>query len=489
MRCVGNRTGSHGAIRPSASTSSGAALTLTEQVDSNLDSSPKSRPEDAGPFSPLYTRYVLGMVLLTMVFNNIDRTVLSILVEPVKEEFALSDTEMGFLLGPAFAIVYSILVLPIGRYADSIGVRRNIVSASLFLWSLFTCATGFVSSHLQLAVMRMGVGVGEAGATAPSVSMLSDYLPPERRARGMSVISIGAVVGMGIGMVAGGWIYERFGWRGAFIAAGLPGVFLAVVYRLTIREPVRGGSEGRSAIPSGAFLPDLKALLGTRTYLFILGANAFSLFASMGRNLWEPTFLVRTYEMGQFHAGTWYFLTSPVPSMLGIFLGGYFADRFGKRDKRWYLWVPAFGQLVSAPILVCFLLWPASHVIALPSFLAGTAFEVIPVALVFSIVGSVIGGFFTAPFISTIQGVSPLRMRAFAAAVSTLISTLIGLAGGPLVVGAIADSLTAEFAGDALRYALLFPTLMPLISGVVCLLGARYVRDDLLRAEAVGRQA
>lgn len=438
-----------------------------------------------GPYSVAYTRYVLGMVLLTMVFNNVDRTILSILVKPVKAEFGLSDTQIGFLLGPAFAIVYSLLVLPIGRYADTTGVRRNIVSASIFLWSLFTVATGFVGSHAQLVMMRMGVGVGEAGATAPSISMLSDYLPPERRARGMSVISIGAVVGMGLGMVAGGFLHEQYGWRTAFIAAGVPGILLAVLYRLTIREPVRGGNEQRQAVPSGDFLPNLKALFGTRTYLFILAANAFTLFASMGRNLWEPTFLVRTYEMGQFHAGTWYFLTSPLPSMVGIFLGGYLADRLSVRDKRWLLWVPAFGLLVSVPILVAFLMWPTSHVLAIPGMPAGGAFSVIPVALILSLFGSVIGGLFTAPFMATTQAVVPLRMRAFAAAVSTLISTIIGLAGGPLVVGALADALTPEYGSDALRYALLFPTVVPLISGVICLVGARRVAADLERAASL----
>ncbi|MEZ4332822.1 MAG: MFS transporter [Myxococcota bacterium] len=438
------------------------------------------------PYPPLYTRYVLFMVLLTMIFSNVDRTILSILIKPIKAEFELTDTEMGWLLGPAFAIIYTALCLPLGRYADTTGVRRNIVSGSLFLWSLFTCSTAFVTNYFQLFLMRMGVGVGEAGGTSPSVSMLSDYLSPARRASGISVVSIGAVLGMGIGMVLGGWISERWGWRTAFLSAGLPGVLLSILYRLTIREPKRGGSEGRQA-GSIAFWPTFRALLRTRTYQFILAANGFALFASMGRNLWEPEFLIRTYRMGQFEAGTWYFLTSPLPSMLGIYLGGFFADRLGARDTRWYMWVPAVGNLVSVPVLVAFLLWPEAHRIATPGFLAAVGLSSMPIALVWSVFGSVIGGTFTAPFMSTIQGVAPLRMRAFAAAVSTLVTTLVGLAAGPLLVGVIADGFAERFGEDALRYSLLVPTLTPLLSAAICLLGAGHVGRDLERARSLDR--
>ena len=203
--------------------------------------------------------------------------------------------------------------------------------------------------------MRMGVGVGEAAGTAPSLSMLSDYVPRERRARSLSVISIGAVMGLGLGMIVGGYLNEWFNWRVAFLAAGIPGMVLAVVMRLTVREPARGASEEGSASTEGeSFLDSLRYLFSLRTYRFILGANAFSLFAAMGRNLWEPEFLIRIYELGSGSAGFWYFITSPLPSALGIYLGGNLADRLGARDTRWYLWVPALGQLVSVPILVSF---------------------------------------------------------------------------------------------------------------------------------------
>ena len=182
-------------------------------------------PTQEGPYSEAYTRYVLGIVLLVSVFNNMDRTVLSILVEPIRHEFALSDTGMGALMGPAFVIVYTVTSLPVARWAD-VGVRRTIIAAGLFLWSGFTAATALAQNYLQLFALRMGVGIGEAAGTPPSLSLLSDYVPPAKRARRLSVISIGAVIGMGAGMIMGGWVEERYGWRMAFLAAGLPGMLL-----------------------------------------------------------------------------------------------------------------------------------------------------------------------------------------------------------------------------------------------------------------------
>ncbi len=433
-----------------------------------------------GPYSDAYTRYVLGVVLLVMIFNNVDRTILSILVDDIKAEFGLSDTQMGAAMGLAFTLVYTTLSLPIARVAD-FGVRRTIVSIGLFVWSSFTAATALVQGFGQLFAMRMGVGIGEAAGTPPSLSLLSDYIPPQRRGRGLSVISIGAVTGMGIGMIVGGWVAENWGWRWAFVVAGLPGILLALVVRFTVREPPRGGAEGRARSTEGqSALQSVRHLLGLRTYRVILLANAFALFAAMGRNLWEPAFLMRIYDMGPASAGVWYFATSPVPSMLGIYLGGRLADHLGERDPRGYMWVPAIGQLISVPILLAFLLWPESHQVVLPGGLE------IPVAFLLSIVGSVFGSFFTAPFLATIQSISPLRMRALAAAISTTVSSFVGLAAGPLLVGVISDAFEARFAHEALRYSLLVPTSAPLISAAVCIWGAHRVGADLERARRDG---
>jgi MFS family permease len=430
-----------------------------------------------GPYSRGYTLYVLGVALCVMIFNNVDRTILGILVEPIKRDLELSDGQMGLLMGMAFTLVYTFVSLPVARWAE-VGTRRSIVALGLLAWSSFTVATATAQSFSQMFLLRMGIGLGESAGTAPTLSLLSDYTPPRQRGRSLSVISIGAVTGMGLGMVVGGWVNELWGWRMAFVVAGLPGILLAVVVRFTVREPIRGAAESEPrSTEAGTLWQAVRYLFGLRTYRIILLANAFALFSAMGRNLWEPTFIIRIYEMGTASAGLWYFLTSPVPSILGIFLGGFLADRYGVRDARWYLWIPAIGQIVSVPILVGFLLWPESHHVSL----LGLS---IPFAFVLSVFGSVFGAFFTAPFIATIQSISKLRMRATAAAISTLISSFVGLAAGPLLVGYLSDFLQARFAEEALRYSLLVPTLAPIFSAFVCIYGASAVKADLERAKS-----
>jgi MFS family permease len=425
------------------------------------------------PFSTAYTRYVLGIVFLIQIFNNVDRTVLSILVEPIKRDFDMSDTQMGAAMGLAFTIVYTLTALPVARWAD-FSVRRSIVAGALFIWSGFTAVTALVQNFTQLFMARMGIGIGEAGGLAPSLSLLSDYLPPERRGRGLSVVSMGAVTGMGLGMVVGGWINEEWGWRWAFVAAGLPGMALAGIVRWTVREPARGASEGGApALDRDSSWGVLKHMLGIPCYVCIVVANAFSIFAVMGRNLWEPSFIIRSYEMGTADAGMVYFLTSPMPSMLGIYLGGMFADRLALRDRRWYLWVPAIGQALSIPMLCAFLLWPNSDRVSLPFGLPE-----IPVAFLFSIVGSVFSTFFTAPFLATIQSLAKLRMRAMAAAISSTVSSFVGMCAGPLLVGVMSDAFEMRFGQEALRYSLLVPTIAPIGSIVFCLLAARAFRSD-----------
>ena len=185
--------------------------------------------------SQRYARYVLFVLFVVYIFNFIDRQILSILIDPIKEDLGVSDTAMGFLTGLAFAVFYTVAGIPIARLADR-GVRRTIIAVGLAVWSLMTALSGAAQSFVQLALARVGVGVGEAACSPPAHSLISDYFPPEKRATAISFYNSGISIGVMFGYLAGGWIVQFFNWRVAFLVVGLPGILMAVVIRLTIRE-------------------------------------------------------------------------------------------------------------------------------------------------------------------------------------------------------------------------------------------------------------
>jgi predicted MFS family arabinose efflux permease len=321
----------------------------------------------------------------------------------------------------------------------------------------------------------MAVGIGEAAGSAPSQSMISDYVPAERRARALSVVSIGAIGGLAIGQMAGGWLGQWYGWRAVFVMAGLVGIPIAILVRTTVREPARTHSAGAAA----SMGTSLRYMLSQPSFRWLLVAGTFALIASMGRNLWEPTFLRRIYGYEAGAAGTWYFLVGPLPAALGIYLGARLGDRWGSRDARGYLWIPVIGQVAATPLQTAFVLWPEADRFALPWGLPE-----LPVAFLFSIVGSVVGSLFTAPVLAlTISLVRP-HMRAQAAALSTAVHGLIGHGIGPYLVGDLSSRLTPTYGTYALRYALLLATLMPIVSAIFFALGTRTVREDKARAES-----
>ncbi len=431
---------------------------------------PPPGPAGATPPSAAYVRFVLAMMLIVMVISSVDRTVLSILVQDIKLELSLDDRQMGLLLGPAFTAVYFAASFPLAHWADG-GRRRLVISLGLFFWSLFTTLTSLVTGFWSLFVLRMGVGIGEASASSPGQSLIASYVAPHKRARSLSVIAIGSVLGLAIGMMLGGYVSEWRGWRTAFVLAGLPGLVFSVVFFATIREPARSER-------SVSWLDTLRAMWAIRSFRWIVAGQATALFASMGRNLWEPTFLRRVYEMGAGEAGSWYFLTSPLPSAFGIFLGGYLADRLGRRDIRFAMWVPTIGQIACLPLLTAFLLWPEDD--RLPFSMIEGGF---PIALFWSIAASVVGSWYAAPMLSTTQSLAPIAMRARAAAVASAIGALVGNGLGPWLVGDLNVRLEPTFGTAAIRYSLLAVVLTTLVSAV-CWFGAsrHLTRDFALRA-------
>ncbi|HTO52400.1 MAG TPA: MFS transporter [Myxococcota bacterium] len=424
---------------------------------------PRSEPAPA-QFSDRYRRYVLGLLLVVYVFNFIDRQILSILAEDIKKDIPFTDATYGLLTGPVFAILYTFVGIPIGYWADS-GVRRSILALALFLWSLMTTLTGFVGSIGQLVLTRTGVGIGEAGGSPPSHSILSDIFPPERRATALATYSLGISVGGGLGLLLGGWFAHFFSWRTAFIIVGIPGIFLALLVRFTVTEPERGASD-----PAGA-LDGEPETLGTvlrflmRLPSFVnmaLGASLHALYGYAAA-YFVPIFLIRVHHMERAEVGTWLGLITITIGVLGTYLGGAISDRISQRDVRWYLRVPAVASAIGVPFAFLFYLWPDPRT-----------------AILLSVPGSLVGGVYLGPTFAMTQTLVKPKMRALASAILLFIINIIGLGGGPALVGYLSVRLQPTYGDQSLRYALLWVVVLGASWATLqYLLAARSLKRDL----------
>jgi MFS family permease len=408
----------------------------------------------------------MAMAFLVVVVSVMDRYIVSILLQQIKLDLQLSDTDLGLLVGPAFVVVHVLFQLPLARVADR-SIRRNMISVAMFLWSLFTIAAGFARSFPQLLLARMGVGVTEAASSPALASMLSDYFPPERRGRAMSMFTMGGTAGVGAGMLLGGVIGQEYGWRTALIVAGVPGVLLAILLHLTVREPQRAAHDDpTTATPAEPVGRVVRTLFGKPTFRWLVIGASLSMVTSMGRGSWEPVFLMRVYGMDQASAGITYFLIGPLPAILGAFLGGAAADRLGKRDARWYMWLPAIATLTTFPLMTAFLLWPVvDGAYAIP--------------FGFSIVGSVIGAAASPATIAMGQSLAKPTMRATAHALWTMAANLVGMGLGPLIAGALSDGLGPSYGDESIRYALVVVSAVAVPAAIALHLGSRTIRRDL----------
>tara|TARA_R110000772_G_scaffold266469_1_gene389002 strand:- start:31252 stop:32514 length:1263 start_codon:yes stop_codon:yes gene_type:complete len=388
-------------------------------------------------------RYVLTILVIAYTFNFIDRQILGILVEPIRLELGVSDTAMGLLTGLGFALFYTLMGIPIARYADRAN-RRNLIAAAVGIWSVFTAAQGLAQNYWQLLAYRIGVGVGEAGCSPPAHSMLADYYPANERATALGIYSLGIPIGILFGFFVGGWMNEWFGWRVAFFVVGIPGIVLALVIRFTLREPERGMSETRVTAPGSQ--PSVAAvfryLLARRSFVHMALGGGITAFVGYGLISWSAAFLARSHGMSSGEIGTWLGLIFGIPGGIGIVLGGRLADYFGARDARWYLWIVALALLVSVPAGV--------FVFLLDDIRAVLLLMVLPVML---------GNFYQATTFAQTQTLVGLRMRSVASAILLFVINIVGLALGPSVVGLISDLLAADYGQHSLRWALLICSL------------------------------
>lgn len=405
------------------------------------------------PSSQTGMRTHIGLALLALVyiFSYIDRQAIAVLIEPIKREFGASDTSIGMLSGLAFAVLYAGIGVPVGKLADR-GNRRNIVALCCGLWSLATISCGLSAQFWQLLIGRMGVAVGEAGGMAPSISLVSDMYPPKRRSLMISVFMLGPNFGVLIGLAAGGWIAQTHGWRAAFLCFGAPGLVLALLVRLCVREPQRGAFD--LAAPAAATLPISRTLWAQVRHLWSIRALRCLCFAcatagiaSYGYGIWATTFLVRTYGLSLAQAGFTFGVVSGAGSIAGALFSGALCDRLAVRDRRWQIALPMLGIALSIPAVLAFLLWPATG-----SWTAGAL--AVPHAMAFALLFSFFASWFPALSYSAVSQMVAPNERGTAASLVNLFLTLFGVGLGPLVTGVLSDRFTPVYGHDALRYAL-----------------------------------
>jgi MFS family permease len=404
---------------------------------------------------------VLTLLLLAYILNFLDRQILGILAQPIKADLHLTDTEFGAVGGLAFALLYSVLGIPLAYLADKTS-RSGVIALCLALWSGFTALCGTAHGYWQLFLYRLGVGIGEAGGVAPSYALIADYFPPERRARALAIFSLGVPIGLSGGTMIGAYIAHAVDWRAAFIVMGVAGIILAPILRLVVRDLPRDRARAAQA-PLASVFPMVARK--PAFWLMALASSASSL-CGYGLALWTPSVLIRSFGLDL--VSTANFLASLVfiGGCAGVFAGGWFADRLGTMDKGWYAKLPAIAWLITAPTFAAGLMAPNLW-LAWPLLLIPNALNIL----------------WLGPVTTAVQHLVPQPMRATASASFLLINNLIGLGVGPLLMGRLSDALKASYGVDSLRNAAVACTAFYVLAAILMFVAARYLRASWVADE------
>ena len=385
------------------------------------------------------TRVMLWLLLIVYVFNFIDRQIVNILAEPISRELRLSDTQIGLMTGIAFALFYTVLGLPIARYADKATTHRGkLIAGALVIWSAMTAVCGLAQNFVQLLFARMGVGIGEAGCTPAAHSLIADRVPAERRASALAFYALGIPVGSLLGLLIGGLLADTLGWRKAFMVVGLPGIVLAFVVLLVLKD---GNRKLHTAATPGA-APDtlrqsLTAVMRSRAYVLLLVAGSSASFLSYGKGTWTTIFFQRSHGLSPGEVGFYFGLWGGLAGITGTLLGGWLADRFGKTNRQHVMTAPAIGMVIAVPL-------------AFSAYFA-TDWRL---SLLLLMIPTALNSLYYGPTYSSVQGLVPLRTRAIASAVLLFCQNLIGLGLGPLFFGMVSDFLKPEYGDNSVRYVL-----------------------------------
>lgn len=433
----------------------------------------------ATPQPRLYRSYALTVLMIIYVLNFLDRQVVSILAEPIKHDLNLADWQLGVMTGLAFAVLYTLLGIPVARIAER-GNRPMIIGVSVAVFSLFTMVCGLAQNFVQLVLARIGVGIGECGCTPPALSLISDYVPKAQRASAIAFYMLGAPIGGLLGMAIGGLVADAHGWRTAFLVVGAPGLVFAAIAFTTLREPRRQMAKQMAGVRAAGptFKEAMTELAGKRTYWLIVGAVTIKAFISYGSTAFMGSFFFRNHagELAQIGAdfglksagllGIVLGLATGGAGIIGALAGGRLADHFGAKDWRAYPTIPAIGGMLSIPFLILSLLSP--------SFIWAMALLVIP---------SVLNSLWYGPSYAAVQGLVRPETRATATAILLFVANLIGLGLGPLAVGAVSDLLSGPMglgSAEGLQWSIVLSTVLGVPCAVMFWMARKSIREEMV---------
>jgi len=422
---------------------------------------------------PAHARTALTLLFLAYALSITDRMILSVLFEPIRVEFGASDTQMGLLGGLSFALFYATLGVPIARLADQKD-RRLIIVLSLGLFSLMTAMSGLASGFVMLFLLRIGVGIGEAGVNPASQSIIADYYPEQHRGTAMSILAVGAPVGMIGGFLIGGTVSEAYGWRAAMFAVGIPGLALAALMYFLLREPQRGGSG--SSVVANTVQPGIK---NSAVFMFkntalrqLLIASTITGMGSYGASTWLPAFFVRVHDFSQAQVGLLMALLFGGLGAVGTLVGGKLFDVQSNKGPARGVWMIAIVQISVIPL-----------------YIAAYQVNAISFAIGLFLLPAFAGNFFLGPTLALIQSLSPVPMRAVAAKIKMFCLNLVGLSLGPLIVGFLSDVLQPEYQERSLPIALSVLALLSIWSAVHFWLCGKALQRAQLNTELTNERA
>ncbi|AYH43708.1 MFS transporter [Azoarcus sp. DN11] len=406
----------------------------------------------SSPTTPGWRSHALLLLLALMYADNfVGRQIMAVMIEPIKREFAASDTAMGLISGLAFAGVYALLGLPAGRIADRVS-RVRLLAVSGLMWCVATALCGLATGFGLLVLARMAVAVAEAPATPASLSIIADLYPPQRRSFAISCFTAAPTFAAILALSVGAWLVGSWGWRNAFIIVALPVLPVAALLAFAVREPRRGvwdGGHAPDAAGAAGMRATLRQLWDCRPYRYLVLASAVTTLGANAYGMWNPTFLVRSHGLPLQHAGLLAGLVGGTSAGIGMLFSGWLTDRLTHRSPRWHLRIPLIGHGIAVVSLAAYLLWPRATLLQ-----AGSV--AVPTAMLWCGLNGFFSVWWVAPSYSYITHLVAPGQRAVALACLTILTTLLGVGVGPLLIGAISDGLQPVFAGESLRHALLF---------------------------------